>query len=171
MDLFNFILGKLNRHSLVFHYLRIGSASPLLDDLREASEELQIEWVQHEVDYFGDYFFGSTYAEYDAALINLGINDENAAIMRRGFWEDFIWKTKGMELPIAIVIPDTNSFGSLTQGMVMEALSLVRLTDRPVEIFENTTDEISRIIDFLSGVASIVHRKEHPEEDEEKLDD
>lgn len=164
-EVLNFIRGKLDTTSLKFHYLRIGKAAPLLDDLRAESEDLNLTWDHEEADSFADYHFGSSYAEYDGALINLGINDENVAEIRREFWQNFIWETEDKPLLLAIVYPDTSTFGSLSRSQLIESLSLVRLTDRPFELFENNNKTISKIIDWIGSLASVVHRIEREEEE------
>jgi len=167
-EVLNFIRGKLDTTGLKFHYLRIGKASPLLDQLREASKGLEITWEQYEAESFAEFHFSESYADFDGALINLGISDENAGEFRQQFWQDFIWKTKDMPLLLAIVYPDTTTFGSLSKGELMEALSLIRLTDRPFELFENRDDVDQQIIEWLSSLSSIVHRIERePEISEE----
>jgi hypothetical protein len=42
----------------------------------------------------------------------------------------------------------------------MEALSLIRLTDRAFEIFEYSEDIAEKIVLWLTGMTAIVHRKE-----------
>lgn len=165
-DLVGFTVGKLNKKDLKFHYLRVGKAAPLLDKLRETTEEDNIEWVQHETTSFGDYHFGKSYSDYDGAIINLGINEDNLPEMRRDFWENYIWKTKDMPLLVAVIIPDSTTFGSLTGAQIQEGLSLVRLTDRPFKIFENKEGNIDEITEWISSMASIIHRKEREEESE-----
>lgn len=170
-EVLKFTIGKLNKKELKFHYLRIGKAAPLLDNLREDSEdnELEAEWIQHEAQTFQDYHYGSSYEEYDGTILNLGVNDENIAEIRRQFWEYFIWKTQDRPQLLAIVVPDYNSFGSLSKGQLIEALSLVRLTDRPFKIFENKKETIPEIVEWLTSMASVVHRKHREETEEQKL--
>jgi hypothetical protein len=168
-EAFNFVRGKLDITGLEFHYLKIGKAAPLYDGLSELSAIHEIKWINHEADSFQDYHFGASYAEFDGAVINLGLTDENVADMRRGFWEEFIWKTGDMPLLVAVVIPDTSSFGSLSRSQVQEALALVRLTDRPFKIFEHTPMVVEEVFGWLTSHASIVHRlHREPEEDKKE---
>ncbi len=142
-----------------FHYLRVGKTAKLLDDLRQKTTETGIEWVQHESQTFAGYHFGRSYREFDGAVVNLAIDDGNIANVRKDFWENFVWKTEDFPQVFALVIPSSMQYGSLTKAQVMEALSLVRLTDRAFEIFENSEDIAEKIVSWLTGMTAIVHRK------------
>ena len=164
-EVLNFMRGKLDTTRLKFHYLKIGKAEPLLDQLRELTEEFTT-WDQYEAESFSDFYFGSSYMDYDAALLNLDISDENVTDIRRDFWQEFIWKTQDMPQLLAIVIPNSNSFGSLSRAQVIEALSLIRLTDRPFELFEHGVHSPEDILSWITSYASIVHRKKREVEEE-----
>lgn len=157
---FAFLKGKLSISEAKFHYLRIGKTIALLDQLRELDPELGIEWIQHEADSFADYHFSSSYAEYDGAVVVLNIDDENIVDVRRDFWENFIFKTSSNPLPLALIIPRSDKFGSLTRAQVKEALSLIRLTDRPFELFEDGEGIAQQVFIWLEQICSLVHKKE-----------
>ena len=163
----NFIRSRLDIEALEFHYLKIGKAAPLLDQLSQQSEDSAIVWHQHEADNFQDYHFGTSYGDHDAAIINLGVSDENIGDIRRGFWEEFIWKTAEMPLLLALVIPDSTSFGSLSKAQIVEGLSLVRLTDRPFQIFEHGEGVAQDVFDWITSHESVIHRiKREPKEED-----
>ena len=143
-----------------FHYLRVGKTVKLLDDLRQKSAATGIEWVQYESQTFARYHFGKNYSDFDGAVVNLAVDDENITAVRRDFWENFVWKTADSPLVFALVIPSSTQYGSLTKSQVMEALSLIRLTDRAFEIFENSEDIAEKIVSWLTGMTAIVHRRE-----------
>lgn len=160
-----FAMNKINTNNLRFHYLRIGKASKLLDRIRDNTADKEIEWIQYESSTFKEFYFGENYKKFDGAIVNLAINDDNLSSVRRDFWENFIWKTQNYPLVIALVIPDTTQFGTLTRSQVMEGLSLIRLTDRPFEIFENKTGIEEEITSWLSRMTAIVHKKERMNEE------
>lgn len=168
-DVLRFVIGKIDQTNLKFHYLRTGRASPLLDTLRELTQEQEIEWVQHEANDLYDYHFGSSYEEYDAAVLNLDVNEDNIVEVRRAFWESFIWQTEDKPQLLVIVIPDTSDYGTLSKGQIIEALSLIRLTDRSFELFESQDDEVARLVDWLTSHAGVIHRKlRKPDEEKEE---
>ncbi len=158
-DLLKYIFNKVDMTNLKFHYLRVGNTSPLLDSLRENSDD-SIEWVQHEVDHFADYHFPSTYDEYNGAIINLYVNDDEISEIRRDFWENFVWRTEDRPIPVAIIIPNTSKYGSLTTAEVTEALSLIRMTDRVYRIFEYNDNVANDVSNWLTHISAIVHRTE-----------
>ncbi|MHA2250140.1 MAG: hypothetical protein ACXAD7_07250 [Candidatus Kariarchaeaceae archaeon] len=157
--LIGFMFRKINTHNLRFHYLRVGKAGQLLDRLRDESE-VDVEWIQHETETFGEYHFGKSYEEYDGAIVNLSIDDDIIATMRRDFWEQFIWKTQDNPLVLALVIPDSSKYGTLTKSQVFEGLSLIRLTDRPFDIFENKEGSEAEIVTWLTRMTALVHKQE-----------
>ena len=157
---FGFLMGKIDNSSLHFHYLRVGNSTPILDQLREITKEIEdVKWVQHESDSYGEYHFGTTYGNYDGAIINYDIKEDNLQNNRKDFWENFIFKTRDHPIPLAILVPSSDQFGTLTIPQIYEALSLVRLTDRPFKIFEYSDTVDDEIVTWLSKICSLVHRK------------
>jgi len=133
--------------------------SGLEDDMKEQS----VKWHQHEVEFFHQYQFKESYGRFDGAIINIDIDEDNVTQQRREFWEHFIWKTSEMPLPVAIVIPSTQGYGSLSKAQVFEYLSLIRLTDRPFELFEYNENVVSEVYGWLTRLSSLVHRKKREE--------
>lgn len=156
----SFLRNKVDKNALRFHYMRIAQAKPVLDELRVLTEDMDIEWIQHEVDAFRDYHFSESYAKFSGAVVNIHVSDDEIINFRRDFWENFIWKTEKLPIPLAIVIPKTTKYGSLTKAEIYEALSLIRLTDRPFELFESGDNVSREISDWLISLAAIIHRKE-----------
>lgn len=156
----SFLRNKVNKNELRFHYLRITQAYPVLDELRKLTEDMDIEWIQHEVDAFRDYHFSESYANYSGAVVNIHVDDDEIIGLRRDFWENFIWKTEKLPIPLAIVIPKTTKYGSLTKAELFEALSLIRLTDRPFELFETGENVSKEISEWLISLTAVIHRKE-----------
>ncbi len=162
-SLIKFIKGEISFSGVKIHYLRIGNTMPLLDKLRAITDE--IKWVQHEEKSFEDYYFANSYAEeYDGAIINLGVNDENISQIRKDFWENFIFKTEDKVQTIAIIIPPSDKYGSLTRSQVIEFLSLIRLTDRAYEVFEYSDNIAETVVEWLGKMCGLVHKKEREDE-------
>lgn len=157
--LVNYMLNKVDKTHLRFHYLRVGKAEPILDSLREQLDDTS-EIVHHEVNNFQSYHFPKGYREYNAAIVNMEINDEDIAEIRRDFWENFIWKTEAMAIPFALIIPNSNKISSLTKAQIGEAFSLIRLSDRVYKIFEHGEASHLEIMEWLTDISAIVHRTE-----------
>ncbi len=165
--LLGFTFGKIGTSNLKFHYLRVGKAGSLLDRLCDLTVSNEIEWVQHEANTFRQVHFGNNYGKCDAAIVNMAIDEDNLTQERRDFWENFIWKTEHSPLAFALVIPDSNKYGSLTRSQIMEGLSLIRINDRPFEIFENIENCEIDIVEWMTRISSIVHRKDRDDDETE----
>ena len=70
-----------------------------------------------------------------------------------------MWKTEDKPLVTALIIPNSNKLGSLTKSQVIETLSLIRLTDRPIEIFEMKDTTGLDIINWIIKMSIYIHRK------------
>ncbi len=161
---FNFLTEKLDGSNMQFHYHRVGNTRPLFDILVETTSEIEeLKWLQHESDSFGSYYFGSTYSEYEGAVINLELNDNIMGSVRKDFWENFVFKTKDQAIPFVLIIPPGDRLGSLSRSQVYEALSLVRITDRPFTVLEYKNNVHDEIVQWLNDICSLVHRKEKAE--------
>lgn len=159
-NLARFALNKYNPLGLHIHYLRVGNASKLLDNLKIETNEFIIQWKLDEIKNFREFHFSQSYFDNDASIVNLEIDDDNYPTLRKEFWEDYIWKTEQNPLITAIVIPNSNNPGSLTKAELFEILSLTRLTDRAFELFEYKEGVEKKIITWISNLASIIHKKE-----------
>ncbi|MCY3413273.1 MAG: hypothetical protein INQ03_16655 [Candidatus Heimdallarchaeota archaeon] len=160
----NFAMKKIDTTGLHFHYLRVGKAKPLLDRIKENLDE-ETTFTQHEVKQLAEFHYSATYTEdYNATIINIEIQEDEIANIRRDFWENYVWKTDNDPLPLALIIPNSKDFGSLTTAETSEALSLIRLTDRPFRVFELQEDVELNVMNWLFDVCSIVHRHEKEED-------
>lgn len=163
---FNFLTEKLDRSNMQFHYLRIGNTRPLFDMLEEFTSEIEgLKWVQHDSDKFGSYYFGSTYSEYEGAVINIELNDDKVGAVRKDFWENFVFKTREQAIPFVLIIPPSDRLGSLSKSQAYEALSLVRITDRPFTLLEYSDNVQKEVVEWLDDICSLVHRRERPKEE------
>ena len=162
---FNFLTEKLDNSNMKFHYLRVGNTRPLFDVLEEITSEIEeLKWKQHESDSFGSYFFDRTYSEYEGAVINLDLNDDKVGSVRKDFWENFVFKTRDQPIPFVLIIPPSDKLGSLSKSQAYEALSLVRITDRPFTLLEYNENVQIEVVQWLNDICSLVHRKERIEE-------
>lgn len=148
-----------------FLYLRIGATEKLFEEFDKNSSELGITWDLNESATFREYHFSSNLSEYDGILLNMDLSDDELTEFRKDFWENYVWKTEDKPLVTALVIPDSTKIGSLTKSQVIEGLSLIRLTDRPFEIFETSSDSVEKITDWIIGMCIIAHRKERIEQE------
>lgn len=146
---FNFARSKLDTIGLRFHYLRVGNTESILDALKALTLDSEVEWDLIEIESFNRVKLPTTFSEFSASIINLGIDDENVKEVRKQFWENYIWVTEDDPIPLALIIPDSNEPGSLTKSQVIESLSLVRLNDRPFEIFEFNDDTSTQLMQWL----------------------
>jgi hypothetical protein len=163
---FNFLTEKLDSSNMQFHYLRVGNTRPLFEKLEETTGEIEeLKWIQHETDSFLSYFFGSTYSEYEGAVVNLDLNDDKVGSVRKDFWENFVFKTREQPIPLVIIIPRSDRLGSLSKSQAYEALSLIRITDRPFTLLEYNDSVQVEVVQWLSDICSLVHRKERIEKE------
>ena len=163
---FSFLTEKLDNSNMEFHYLRVGNTRPLFDMLEGVTGKIEgLKWVQHEAENFGSYYFGSTYSEYEGAVINLNLNDDIVGSVRRDFWENFVFKTRDRAIPFVLIIPPSDRFGSLSKSQAYEALSLVRITDRPFTLLEYSDNVQIEVVQWLDDICSLVHRKDRFEEE------
>jgi hypothetical protein len=162
---FQFSLNKIDPKNMKFLYLRIGSTKKIFDELQETSQVKEIIWELNEAESFRDYHFSSNITDYDGIIINMDISDDDIQDFRRDFWEHYIWQTEDKTLVTALVIPNSNSAGSLTRSQVIEALSLIRLTDRPFELFEIEDDFADKLLDWLIKTSIFAHRKSRIEQE------
>lgn len=157
---FQFALNRPDPIGMEFLYLRIGTAEKLFEEINSISAEKQINWELQESDSFNDYHFSSNYSDFDGVVVNIGISDSEIQDFRKDFWENYIWKTEDNPLVTAIIIPNSNKLGSLTKAQVIESLSLIRLTDRPFEIFEMNETTGVDIVNWIVKMSIYVHRKQ-----------
>ena len=156
---FQFSLNRPDPTCMEFLYLRIGSGEKLFEELNTISAEKGISWQLNESDSFAEYHFSSNYTDFDGAVLNVGISDDEILDFRKDFWENFVWKTEDKPLVTALIIPNSNKLGSLTKAQVIESLSLVRLTDRPFEIFEMNDSTSEDVLNWIMQMSIYVHRK------------
>ena len=162
---FQYSLNKASPVGMKFLYLRIGSAEKLYEEFSNNSSELGITWDLEESPTFREYHFGANITEYDGIVVNIGVFDNEIHEFRKDFWENFVWITENNPMVTAIVIPDSSKVGSLTKSEIIEGLSLVRLTDRPFEIFESSGDNVEKITNWIIDMSIIAHRKERIEQE------
>ena len=148
-----------------FLYLRIGTTEKLYEEFEKNSSELGITWDLNESPTFREYHFSSNTTEYDGILLNMDISDNELTEFRKDFWENYVWKTEDTPMVTALVIPDSTKVGSLTKSQIIEGLSLVRLTDRPFEIFETSSDNVEKITNWIINMCIVAHRKERIEQE------
>lgn len=156
---FSFFINKLDPKNLNFLYLRVGKTSLMYEKLTNYGNSLDIKIVKEEVENFKNYHI-SKLTNYNGLIINLSIEETDLKSIRKDFWENFMWKLNEFQIPFALVIPNSNQYGSLTKGQIFESLSLIRLTDRIFEIFEQNENVEKEVIDWLTNICSIAFRKE-----------
>lgn len=157
---FRYSLNREKSEGMKFLYLRIGATGKMFDEISSVSSDLGINWEINEAPTFREYHFSSNLTDYDGILVNIDISDDLMSEIRKDFWENFIWKTEDKSMVTGVIIPDSNKIGSLTKSQVIEGLSLVRLTDRPFQLFETGMNDASEIVDWIVNMSIIAHRNE-----------
>jgi len=147
VSLIKFYQGKTDNFSLNIGYYRVGKARAFIENI--TSEDLLIEWDVTEVKSITDIYIPKTSSELiDGYILNLQIDEDNVEQIRREFWNHLIWGNFP-SLPLLIIIPEKKKVGSVSRVDVLSALSLIRLTDRPWEVFVNEEDVEGKIVNWL----------------------
>lgn len=174
-NLIKFARNKPLDYQLDLYYFRIGKAEGFLEKFREIidPETEDVTWELEEVASLSDIYVTKfeKSRKYDAYVLNLEINEDTLEDIRRGFWQDFIWKGIPKK-PIAIVIPNVSQIGSLDESEVLEVLSLIRLTDRPWKLFSNDEQLVTQLKDWLYEVCYTmmkIHHKQAYNKEQEQL--
>ncbi|MHA1686237.1 MAG: ADP-ribosylation factor-like protein [Candidatus Heimdallarchaeaceae archaeon] len=81
--------------------------------------------------------------------------EENIKNERNYLWEKILWDSATNSIPIAFCAYNSDLQGALARGELIEALSLIRITDRQWNIFETPT--IQDMVNALQWLKQIVH--------------
>ena len=156
---FQFASNRPDPTGMEFLYLRIGNVEKLFEKINTISKEKGITWQLQEAESFNGYHFSANFVDFDGVVLNVAISDDEIQEFRKNFWEKYVWKTENKPQVTALVIPNSNTLGSLTKAQVIETLSLIRLTDRPIEIFEMNENTALEVTNWIIKMSIYVHRK------------
>ncbi len=143
VSLIKFLQGKHDSFPLTIEYFRIGKARAFIDDISD--DDLVIDWSVKELDMISDIFIRKQSDLTDGYVLNIDLDEDNLDRVRREFWNHLIWGGLPPH-PLCIVVPEKRRVGTLSRVEVLSALNLIRLTDRPWEVFvnvEGVEDEVA----------------------------
>ncbi|NHJ85312.1 MAG: hypothetical protein FK734_07605 [Asgard group archaeon] len=91
-------------------------------------------------------------------LIN-ATNTKELSNIKEYIWERFVWNLNTANIPVNIVAYNAEKDIALTAAEIIEAFSLIRLTDRlwnVMEIRENKTDDIFACFQWLDDYIEVI---------------
>jgi hypothetical protein len=157
-NLFKLYLNKSLDYSLDIHLFRIGKSKGILDEFRSILNEKEIiNWELEEFKQISDIYPPkyNSMEKIDAFVFNIDVSEEELEELRKSFWQDLIWADFPPK-PIALIFPDESESGALKTSDLLEALSLIRLTDRPWQIFRQGSELSYELKEWLEDVCYTV---------------
>ncbi|NHJ05005.1 MAG: hypothetical protein EAX90_09285 [Candidatus Heimdallarchaeota archaeon] len=91
-------------------------------------------------------------------LVNAAKNEELSK-MKEYLWEYYVWNEKSINIPVLVASYNAEKDIALTSSEIIEAYSLIRLTDRlwnVMEIHENKSEDITACFQWLDNYIEIL---------------
>ncbi|MEA2071687.1 MAG: ADP-ribosylation factor-like protein [Asgard group archaeon] len=154
------------------YILFIGENNPTIDYIAKVVQKSVEEpdekvptytFTVEEPDFYHDLHPGLLKKTDGAIFLINSTKMDNLSIMKEYLWEHFVWNENARDIPVLIASYHAEKAIALTTSEIIEAFSLIRLTDRlwnVMEIRENKEEDILACFKWLDSYIDVLGVKE-----------